>query len=163
MVESNIFRNVIFSDFVLPFLLIFAVVFAILQKSKVLGQDTSQLNAIVAMVIGLIFIGFAYPKEVVTNLVLFLSVAIVVVLVFLMIYGFATGGTSPFEINKPVKWVVGILTVISVIIAVIWATGIELGTAFWIFNQSWSKALWTNVFFVVVVAVAMAVVLWKKS
>jgi len=40
-------------DAILPFLLIFTIVFAVLQKSNILGKDKKQFNVIVAMVIAL--------------------------------------------------------------------------------------------------------------
>jgi hypothetical protein len=44
------------ADVLLPFLLIFTLVFAVLQKSKILGQDSKKFNVIVAMVMGLALI-----------------------------------------------------------------------------------------------------------
>jgi len=40
-------------DVILPFLLIFTIVFAVLQKTKVLGPESKRFNSIVALVIGL--------------------------------------------------------------------------------------------------------------
>jgi len=75
MVEITTFlQSTIVAKFILPFLLVFFVVFAVLEKIKLLGEDKKQLNALVAFVIGLIFVGAVFPKEVVGNLVLFLSI-----------------------------------------------------------------------------------------
>ena len=52
-----IFSNPFFTEMLLPFLLVFVVVFAILQKSKILGDGKAQIDAIVGLVIGLILIG----------------------------------------------------------------------------------------------------------
>lgn len=38
----------------LPFLLIFVIVFAILQKTRILGENKKNLNVVVAMVVGLL-------------------------------------------------------------------------------------------------------------
>ncbi|MBR9692134.1 hypothetical protein GOV06_05105 [Candidatus Woesearchaeota archaeon] len=41
------------ADVLLPFLLIFTIIFAILQKSKLLGENKKNFNVIIALIIGL--------------------------------------------------------------------------------------------------------------
>jgi multisubunit Na+/H+ antiporter MnhB subunit len=53
---TTILQAPLLIDFIYPFLLIFFIVFAILEKSKLFGDEKKQLNALVALVIGLIFI-----------------------------------------------------------------------------------------------------------
>ncbi len=48
----NLLREVGVFDFLLPFLLIFSIIFAILEKTKILGEDKSNINIIVSTVIG---------------------------------------------------------------------------------------------------------------
>ena len=90
-------QNVVFTKFVLPFLLIFFIVFSILERTKVFGDNQKQTNALIAFIIGLIFVGVAFPKEVVENLILFLTVALVVVFVFLILWGFVSGKKLEIE------------------------------------------------------------------
>ena len=160
-IEDTIFQNWIFIKFVLPFLLIFFLVFAILEKTKVFGEDQKQLNALLAFVIGLIFVSVAFPKEVVGNLILFLTVALVVVFVVLLIWGFVSGGELKIE-STGLKWAAGILVGVVVIVAVIWATGIDRGLIDLLFYQSWSGTFWTNVLFIAVIAGALALILRKQ-
>lgn len=42
-------------DFLLPFLLVFTIVFAVMQKTKILG-DKKQFNVVVALVLALLFV-----------------------------------------------------------------------------------------------------------
>ncbi|MBI2652090.1 hypothetical protein HYX00_01375, partial [Candidatus Woesearchaeota archaeon] len=44
------------ADVLLPFLLIFVIVFAILQKTKILGDSKKNLNVVVAIVVGLLVV-----------------------------------------------------------------------------------------------------------
>ena len=151
-------QNVVFTKFVLPFLLIFFIVFAILEKTKVFGDNNKQINALISFVIGLIFVGVAFPKEVVENLILFLTVALVVVFVFLILWGFVSG--KELEIKSTgLKWTVGIAILVGVLVAVLWATGIQGGVLDLLFGQSWSGTFWTNLLFVVLVGAALALVL----
>jgi len=161
---ETILQHWIFTRFALPFLLVFFIVFAILEKTKIFGSDKKQLNALVAFIIGLVFVTFAYPVMVVSNLILFLTVALVVVFVVLLIWGFISGGESNFDLSKTwAKALVIILIVVAVGIAVLWATGIYSEVYNWLFQQDWSNELWVNISFIVVIAVALAIVLKKES
>lgn len=164
MAIETIFQHEILTKFAYPFLLIFFIVFAILEKTKVLGDDKKQLNALVAFVMGLIFLSAVQPKMIVGNLILFLTVALIVMFVALLLWGFVSGGElkTDFLKNKAVKWVVGIGVMVAVVFAILWAAGIDAGIIDLLFKQSWSSALWTNIAFVVVIAIALALVL-KKS
>ncbi len=165
MAAETILQSTIVSKFILPFLLVFFIVFAILEKTKLLGDSQKQLNALIAFVIGLIFTGAVFPKEVVGNLILFLTVAIVVVFVALLIWGFVSGGDK-VEIPDKAKMIAGFATIFAVLIAVLWAVGLKLaavGTAFdFLFGQPWSSVFWTNALFIVVIAVALAFMMFKS-
>src|SRR3989344_1899534 len=107
MAIETILQHWIFTSFILPFLLVFFIVFAILEKTKIFGDGKKQLNALLAFVIGLIFVGAVFPKLVVGNLILFLTVALVIVFVTLLLWGFVTGGEAKIE-GKGIKWAAGI-------------------------------------------------------
>ncbi len=161
MAVDTILQHWILTDFVYPFLLAFFIVFAVLEKTKVLTSDNKQLNAMVAFVIGLIFVGAIFPKVVVGNLILFLTVGLVIVFVFLLLWGFVMGESPKFD--KPAaKWIAGALIFIAVVIAVFWATGtlnvFTTGYNF-LFHSTWSREFWTNAIFVIVVVGAIASVL----
>ena len=160
MVNETVFQNWIFKDYILPFLLIFVIIFAVLEKTKIFGEDKKQLNAILAFVVGLIFVGVLYPKEIVGNMVLFLTVSLVIIFVFLLLYGFVVSDKKEgFEVQGWMKWVFGILIGVAVIIAVIWATGADVQTVDFFFKQEWSNTFWTNALFIVVIAIILAWVL----
>ena len=102
MVEESVFRGVIdllseigVYDIVLPFLLIFTIVFAILEKTKVLGVEKIEgreytkknLNSMTAFIVSFLVIAstqlVAIINEVMANIVLLLLLAIC----FLMLVG----------------------------------------------------------------------------
>jgi|TARA_Y100000310_G_scaffold345234_1_gene462975 hypothetical protein len=162
--EDIFFQNWIFTKFALPFLLIFFIVFAILEKTKVFGDDKKQVNALIAFVIGLIFVSVAYPKEVVGNLILFLTVGLIVLFVVLMLWGFVGAGKSDgFELEKWMKYLLWGISGIAVVLAIIWATGSDFAVIDLLFFQNWSGTFWTNVLFVVVIAGAIALILKKND
>lgn len=170
MVAETILQSTIVSKFILPFLLVFFIVFAILEKTKLLGDGRKQLNALLAFVIGLIFTGAVFPKEVVGNLILFLTVAIVVVFVTLLIWGFVSGGKE-ISLDGRTKKILGVGTILSVVVAVFWAMGTKLSgvdsflgnLSDFLFYQSWSSVFWTNALFLIVIAVALGFMLRKSK
>jgi len=159
---ETILQHWVVTKFILPFLLMFVLVYAILAKTKLLGED-QQVNAIISFVIGLIFVSVAYPKDVVGNMILFLTVALVVVFVALLLWGFVSGNDLKTGIlDGKIKWVVGIVGLIIIIIAVLWATGIENSVFDFFFRQTWSASFWTNFAFIAMIAIALAVILKAK-
>jgi len=157
---ETILQSEVFTRFALPFLLIFFIVFGILEKTKLFGEN-KQLNAGISFVIGLIFVGAVFPKLVVGNLILFLTVAIVVMFVALLLWGFVSGEAPKLE--GGLRWVFGIVIIVVVIIALLWASGIE-GAAFdLLFRQGWSGDFWTNLAFIAVIILALVLVLRTKN
>ena len=155
---ETILQHWILTDFAYPFFFIFLVVYAILEKFKLLG-DNKQVNAIVSLIVGLIFVSAVGDyKLVAENLLLFFSLAIVIVFVTLMIWGFATGSSLDKEMfTGNFKWTILGIVVVAVFFAVLWAADIN-GTFFdYLFRQSWSESFWTNIVFIVVIAIALAV------
>ena len=76
-----------------------------------------------------------------------------------MLWGFVAGedGLKFGNAPKGLKWAIGIVILIAVVIAVLWAAGINTsGLLHKIFYSSWSSTFWTNVIFVVIVAAALA-------
>jgi len=167
--ETIILQHWLFTKFLLPFLLVFLIAFAILEKTKVIGGSNKQLNALVSFVIGFIFVGVAGPGLMVSNLMLFLGVALVIIFVVLLIWGAVTGGDKGLELifgpsSAPNRWVSGIFFALLILVVAyvsLWAAGINIQSIIFdpLFNQAGSEAIWTNVGFVVIIALALALVL----
>ncbi|HLD97853.1 MAG TPA: hypothetical protein VI815_00850 [Candidatus Nanoarchaeia archaeon] len=149
-----------------PFLLIFTLIFAILQRSKILGDNKKQIDALVALSVALIAVAFSYATGIISKLMPFLAVAVVILLVFLILYGFVASSNEKGLIIPPsVQWGFFVLIVIAVIIAVIWATG-QLDTVYgWVVNGGQPTGIATNILLVAIIVGAMIVVLapWKKK
>jgi hypothetical protein len=160
----TILQAPLLTDFLYPLLLVFFVTFAILEKTNIFGEGKKQLNAAVSLVISLIFVGAVFPKIIVANLVQFMSVGLVVIFVGLLLWGFVSGeGKFPQKMTGAMGWIIGI----AVFFAVLWATGVGSPIVValqklvrFLFDSNWSGSFWTNFIFVLVVAVAIAAVLW---
>ena len=160
MAEETFLQHWIFTQYLFPFLLVFFIVFAILERTKLFGEGKKQLNALTAFVIGLIFVGAGVPKLIVGNMILFFAVAIVVLFVILLLWGFIFGDKEGFKLERWMKWVLGILVGIAFIWAILWATGWNATVGNFFSGQS---QIWTNIAFIVVIAIALALVLMGKE
>lgn len=84
------------TDVLLPFLLIFVIVFAILQKTRILGEGKKNLNTIIAIVVGLLvviphvtgrFPANADPVEIINEALPQVSIVLVAVIFLLIMIG----------------------------------------------------------------------------
>lgn len=161
--ETTILQNWIFTKFLFPFILVWFIVFALLEKTKILGEK-KQINIIVSAVIGLIFVGAVYPKLVVGNLILFLTVAIVAVFVIILLWAFVFSGVSDSHMEKYLKLGLGIVVTIAFIWAVVWATGWSENLAnLFSGESSLGQTIIVNGVFLLVIAGALALVLMKSK
>jgi hypothetical protein len=157
---GTILTGPLFLEIILPFVLLFTILFALLQKSQILGKDKRQIDAIVSLVLGLIVVSFANAVGIITSLVPFLAVAVVIILVFLILWSMVFQGDEPFKVNKGLKVALGILIGVAVVVAVLIATGAWDYIKYeWIYAGD-NSALFTNVIFLVIVVVAIAIVVW---
>ena len=157
-----IFTNSFFTEMLLPFLLVFVVVFAILQKSKILGDGKSQIDAIVAMVIGLILIGVPQPRNIIVGIMPWMAVGVAVILIFLILYGFIGGDLSGKETPLWVKVSFGILAGLFTLAVVLYVSGLGIVIFNWISGSNGS-GVWSNVIMIVLVLGAMAVAIFGSK
>ncbi|HLC53210.1 MAG TPA: hypothetical protein VJK03_01585 [Candidatus Nanoarchaeia archaeon] len=154
----TILSHPLFVETILPFLLVFTLVFAILQKTEILGKGKRQIDAIVAAVIGLIVVSFGYATGVIVSLIPFMAVGAVVILVFLLLYGMVFE-PGKFQVHKGIKVTVGILVAIGVIVATMIATG-AWNYVFDVLNAGTdSSVIITNLVFIAIFIAAVIVVI----
>ena len=108
----------------LPFLLVFVTVFAVLEKSKILGEGKHQIDSLVALVIGLLLIGFPTPRDIVVNMVPWIAVGAATMLVFFILYGFVGGDLSK-DMPKGLKITFGSLAGLFTLLVVIFTSGLD--------------------------------------
>jgi hypothetical protein len=152
--------STLFTRYILPFLLVFVISFAILLKTKLFGDDKKQINLIVSLIMGLIFISFDYATDIVVKLIPFLIVCLVILFVFMLIYGFiAVKKGSDDILNGGLRIALGIIFGIAVIGAVFWATGIWKTLYTYFSTSSSSGSIFVNVLFIALVGGGIAIVL----
>ncbi|MEK6827231.1 MAG: hypothetical protein AABX99_01985 [Nanoarchaeota archaeon] len=161
MATTIFLQNEIFTKFLFPFLLMFFVVFAVLERTKLFGAEKKQLNALTSFVVALIFVTAIFPKVIVENLILFLTVAIVAIFVILLIWGFIFGDEKGFALNNKLKWILGIGAGIAFFAALIWATGWYPNLVDFFSNSGLNSTIITNATFIIVIAIALALIIGK--
>ena len=162
---ANILQAPLLMNFLYPLLLVFFICFAILEKTKIFGDSKQQLNALVSLVIGLIFVSSVFSKLVVANLVQYLAVGAVIIFISLLLWGFVSGSETwgfPTTFKKPLAIILGI----ALFFILIAATGSGSGISNFLvkffdllFNSQWSSGFWTNFIIVVLVVIGIVVVI----
>lgn len=162
MAALGIFGAEWFNQIILPFALVFTLIFAILEKSKILGEGRHQINSIISLVTAFILIGMPLARGVIIKVIPILVVLVVLILVFMIILGFVGGTTKEGNLSKGLGIAIGIIAGIVLIAAVLWSTGwlaklIEMG------NKPELSMVWQSTIFIIIIAVVMIVVLKGKS
>jgi hypothetical protein len=159
MVEESAFRGVInilakigVYDIVLPFLLVFTIIFAILEKTKVLGLEKGaggegtkkNLNSMVAFVIAFLVIAstklVSVINEVLANVVLLLILAVC----FLMLVG-VFFGDKEFTLKDFPTWSKFFMVIMFIGIVVIFLNALDwlqyLLAIFVYWDAEWAAAI----------------------
>jgi len=134
-------------SYVLPFLLIFAVVFAIISKTKI-GEGNKAVSAIIAMAVGLLSLQFDLVPTFFATIFPRVGVGIAIILAVIILLAVFYGG----DVGH-MKWV-GYIAAIGV---PIWALvnwdwfgwGDQFGIGFWIQENFWSLAIAAIVIFAI--------------
>jgi len=153
------FNSPIFTEGVLPFLLVFTLVFAILQKTKLLGEGKNQIDALIALAVALILIVTPTPRQYIVDMIPWLAVALAVLLIFLLVYGFVASGKEGLSIPAWVKNAVLWLGIIFVVILVLNITGYIDTITGWFDG---TDDLWANVIILVIIGFAIFFALGGK-
>ncbi len=156
-VELGIMGSEWFTQVILPFVLVFTLIFALLEKSKILGEGRKQINSIISLVMGLILVGVPLAANIIRQVVPIIAVLSIIILLFMLILGFV-GATKEGGLHKPLQITIGIIAAIVLVIGILWSAGWLSSLMTWA-KQPGSSATWQSVIFLVIIAVVIAVAL----
>ena len=138
-----------FYEFFLPFLLIFSIVFAILQKIRVLG-DKKGVHIVVALAVGLLAIQNSFVVFLINNFLTNIALVIILIIMFLVILGLLAGDqVGAAKIN----WIIMVVA----LVGIFWALFYDFFAGTWVLpqlftmNSSSQGSLLTILIFVVVI------------
>lgn len=130
-------------DVVLPFLLVFAIVFAILEKTKVFGMEDidgkkytrKNINAIVAFVMAFLVVASSQLVEIISTVSSYTVILLMVSILFLLLIGsFMKEGTGVFLEGG---WKVFFMIIMFIGIVLIFLSAIETDK-----GESWLDVSW---------------------
>ncbi len=161
-------RDFGFFDIVLPFLLVFTIMFAILQKTEILGKDRRELDAMVAFVTGMLVAATNKVVTIISDALPNLIVLVIAILGFLILLGtFYKQGEFNFAKNDDNKWMMltfSIIIFIAVLAIFLNSIKSESGVSWlsailtYIFQNFSGTVVTSLIFLVVVIAVIFIVV-----
>jgi len=148
-----------FLDFVLPFVLVFTLIFAVLQKTKLLGDSKKQIDAMIGLVVGLILIAFPAARSIVVLLMPFLAVSVVILLVFMLLYGFIMGKNDGDVLSRGWKITFGAILALALLTFLLIITGYWDSVYYYFFGSNYTQ-VWANIILIAAIAAAIGAVLW---
>lgn len=159
---NTVLSHPIFVETILPFILVFTIVFGVLQKAKIFGDGKKQIDALVSLVIGLLAVSFAQAVGVILQMTVFLSVSLVIILVLLLLLGsfapegklFDKDGTLPGWLRMTLI----IVSLIAVVSAVVYITGAWNYIYDWIYVGT-DSTIFINALFLAIMVGAIIMVL----
>jgi len=112
----GIITNPFLTNVILPFLLVFVVIFAILEKVKILGEDKRNANVVVALVVSLLFVGVQSAVGFTITVIPLIAMLIMILLCFYLLFGFAGVHES-----KGVKIMLGVIFGMAFVTILLWS------------------------------------------
>ncbi len=154
---EGIFTGVL-AQTIFVFVLIFAMVFGILQKSKILGEKSQQVNSLVALAIGLLVVSVGYALDLIVRLVPVLAIGLVLILIFLLFVSFFY--QKEFSAPDWLKYVIMGLAFIAVVVVIMIFTGAFNIVSNWFTSDtSWAG----NIVLILIVVIVFLIVFFAKG
>jgi len=152
-----------FIEFILPFVLVFTIVFAMLQKTQLFGEDKRQIDVLIGLVVGLILLAFPTARNIIILLTPFLAIAVVILLVFMLLYGFITGKKGVDVLNQGWKIALVALLALALVAYIILITGYSDKIYLLFFGPSSGPIVSMIIMIIAIAAVIVAVVKGEKG
>lgn len=124
-IEIGLLGNEFFTNVILPFILVFTVLFAILEKVEILGKK-KDIHAIIAMVVSLIAIGVPAAVGTLQRFIPVIAVVLIILFAWMLVFGFANGEVK-VEFSKGLKTFFLIFLGLVLLAAAVWAIGSSTG------------------------------------
>jgi hypothetical protein len=111
MAEESIFAAGIqslhamgFFNILLPFMLVFTIVYGVLERSKFFGENRHDINAVIGLVLGLMVVISAFVLQVLTDFLPLIGLFAVVLVCFMLLISMFWGEAQNIFDNKWIKY-----------------------------------------------------------
>lgn len=156
-------------DVILPFLLVFTLVFAFLEKTKVLGVEIvtdkagkdhtytrKNLNSIIAFTMAFFVIASSQLVRIISEVLANVVLIVVTLLCFMLTVGVYHTGQKEMEIGKTWKTIFSIVSFIAILLIVFNALG-WLNSIYRFLQTSWNNTAVLSIF---VVLIFVGLMMW---
>ncbi len=155
-----------FYEVLLPFILIYAITFGILQKSNIFkGGDgdshSKNINAVIAFVFGLFFVASLQAVQLIQSFIIQTVVILIFLLGLMIVLGLLFGESykkaffNGDEIKPWVAAVVSILVILIAIAAILSFFGLWDTIASWFDSGYGSSETWSTIFVVLIIGLIL--------
>jgi small-conductance mechanosensitive channel len=111
-------------DVVLPFLLVFTILFAVLERSKVLGTDDvdgrkitkKNLNAMVAFVIGFLVVASTKLVAIINKSLANMTLILILVVMFFVLIAMFFKEGEDVVLQDPMRWILMVVILIAILL-----------------------------------------------
>lgn len=157
-------------DVLLPFLLVFTIVFAILEKTKVYGMEKAvingkteelprkNLNAMTAFVVAFFVVASSQLVAIINQTLAHTVLVLILILCFMLLVGAMHSGKEEFSLEKYKGWKAAfmVLIFISIVLIFLNATG-WLQQIYWYVMINWDGVAVSSIGLVIII---IAAILW---
>lgn len=152
------FLTSVLAQAVFVFILIFALIFGILQKSRIFGEEAKQVNALVSLAIALLVLSAGYALDLISKLVPILAIGSVLILIFLIFISFF------FEKDyKPSEWLrntaIGIAFVAVVVTIMVLTGAFTIISGWFTSGSNWAS----NLSFIIIIVIVFSIVFFTTK
>jgi signal transduction histidine kinase len=108
-----------FWSVVIPFVLAFAVVFALLQKTKILGEKSTRYNAVIAFVFSMLFVYFVDLAHILYFTLYVVILGLAGIMIYLLFFAFGWEQKKEEKFFKKIRWwvILGIMVFLAIVFA----------------------------------------------
>ena len=156
-----------FFDVILPFLLVFTVVFGLLEKTKIFGTEDKKpkknIDSMVAFAVGLFFVLATKLVDVLKEALPQITMVLIALIAFMLLVGSMSSGEKEFSFEKQKGWMIflGILMFIAVILIGLNAFGKLEGIWDWT-KGNWNSPIGGTIILIAIIVGAMYMLLGNK-
>lgn len=138
-----------FFAYLLPFLLIFAIVYGILSKVKIFG-DNKSVDTVISFAVGLMALQFGIVSNFFAGIFPRLGIGLSIILVILILTGLFRGGEESSWTNYVL---LGVGIIVAIVILIQSAGGFGFYSSYWWYDN------WSSMLAILIVGVGVVVVI----
>ena len=111
-------------DFFIPFILVFTIVYGILEKTQVFGKNRHDINSMIALSMALMFAITGWAVRATQNFLPWVGLLAIVIISFLMLTAMFWPRLSDLQSNRAIKYGGTITVLVIFILIILYYTGL---------------------------------------